>query len=950
MIELRTFGRLDLTAPDPEAARGILVHPKRAGLLVYLALAQPRGFHRRDALVALFWPELDQDRARAALRKTLHYLRRALGAGALESRGDDEVRLAEGSVWCDAVAFEADLEAGHTIPALEKYQGALLEAYFLPDTPDFERWMERERSRLHRRAFDAAWALADREERSGNRFGAAHWGRRALGLIPDDESALTRLLALLDRLGDRAGAVQAYEDFARRLKVDFDAEPSAETQALARAIRARAPSGTEAGSPAPALLPVPPPRPSLPNRHRGRRRSLARLVGALMVISGSWTGLETAGVPLGRQSNIVAVFPFAVLGEPSLAYVGEGAPALLSTGLDGAGDLRSIHPRALARPEAAAPTPEQAQRTAEILGAGMFVTGDVVATGSRLRISASLFRVDPPGHKLETAMVEGPADSLFALVDQLTARLIAAGRESPARGVARLAARTTHSIPALKAYLEGEWEFQRGTFPRAIAGYQRAIALDTAFALAYYRLAQAYTWSAVDSSRWAAEQAARYGERLPPPERELVEAFLHYERGDADDAERRYREILRRRPEEVDAIFNLGEVLFHFNPSRGRPVAEAGDFFRRAYAMNDGEAPLIHLLEIAALEREYGTFDSLLSRIVPGSHFWWAGRMVRAVELGREADRRKIEDELRQVPGQELATVGAHALYLLEDGEAAAGIVRLMDSADRPPAIRLTGRLLLAHLLMGGGRWREALGMLDSAARLDPLLAAEHAGLLFSTPGLPLPDTALSQVRAWLDAVDPEARPFMPAGEERLAHADRLAYVRGLLSARMGRHDVSLAQAALLARRPPTPRHSALASSIRAYSGMLGRNLSRWEEGLLATEAKPEVLDRGLDAPFLGFRLERMVRAEWLVHTGQTEMALGWLAAPTEHSAFGRAYLAPSLYRRGELLERLGRGREAAAAYLRVSRLWQHADPEFQPMVAEVRGRAARLAGSLRPR
>ena len=65
--------------PEGTEAEDVLHQPKRLALLVYLAMAEPRGFHRRDSLLALFWPELPEKRARNALNKTLHFLRSHLG-------------------------------------------------------------------------------------------------------------------------------------------------------------------------------------------------------------------------------------------------------------------------------------------------------------------------------------------------------------------------------------------------------------------------------------------------------------------------------------------------------------------------------------------------------------------------------------------------------------------------------------------------------------------------------------------------------------------------------------------------------------------------------------------------------------------------------------------------------------------------------------------------------
>src|SRR6266702_7745944 len=106
LFELQTLGGLDLRSRDGAELRGLLAQPKRLALLIYLAVAQPRGFHRRDTLLALFWPELDQGRARAALRKAVLVVRQGLGPGALVGRGDEELGLAGGVVSCDAIGFE----------------------------------------------------------------------------------------------------------------------------------------------------------------------------------------------------------------------------------------------------------------------------------------------------------------------------------------------------------------------------------------------------------------------------------------------------------------------------------------------------------------------------------------------------------------------------------------------------------------------------------------------------------------------------------------------------------------------------------------------------------------------------------------------------------------------------------------------------------------------------
>ncbi|HEY5062628.1 MAG TPA: hypothetical protein VII52_13900, partial [Gemmatimonadaceae bacterium] len=94
MIELRTLGLLELRGADGDELRPVLRQPKRLALLVYLAANTPLRYHRRDALIGMFWPELDAEHARAALRRALYFLRQSMGEGLIVSRGDDEVGIA----------------------------------------------------------------------------------------------------------------------------------------------------------------------------------------------------------------------------------------------------------------------------------------------------------------------------------------------------------------------------------------------------------------------------------------------------------------------------------------------------------------------------------------------------------------------------------------------------------------------------------------------------------------------------------------------------------------------------------------------------------------------------------------------------------------------------------------------------------------------------------------
>lgn len=254
MIHLRLFGGVELTARGEGSERRLVLPPKPLALLAFLALAHAEGRTvRRDVPLALFWPELSSVRARAALRQTLFQLRRALGDGALDA-GRDVIALSPEIISCDVVAFERAIAAGDSAAAMELYRGPLLHGFFIDGaSSELESWIEKARAELVAKAFRACSALADEAAQAGNGIAAAHWARLAVSLSRDNEIAVRRLIEILDRFGDRAGALRVAGDFARWLSEEFGAAPSAETQGLIAAVRSRQPVTSDPDPPPAAV-------------------------------------------------------------------------------------------------------------------------------------------------------------------------------------------------------------------------------------------------------------------------------------------------------------------------------------------------------------------------------------------------------------------------------------------------------------------------------------------------------------------------------------------------------------------------------------------------------------------------------------------------------------------------------------------------------------------------
>ena len=232
---LLLFGAVDIAGS--EEARRLIRQPKAMLLLAYLTIARPRGLQSRDRLLALFWPDQEEARARGSLRAVLHVLREALGGDVIVREGDTHVGVDLRAISCDAIDFDSAIAAGHLARAVELYRGTLLDQFF-GESAAIDHWLDQEREHFRAAAGDAAWTLAMRFQTDESLTHATNWARRAAKLAGSDERRIRKVMTMLDAAGDRASAIMVYEEFARYLASELEVEPSPETRALAAALRA----------------------------------------------------------------------------------------------------------------------------------------------------------------------------------------------------------------------------------------------------------------------------------------------------------------------------------------------------------------------------------------------------------------------------------------------------------------------------------------------------------------------------------------------------------------------------------------------------------------------------------------------------------------------------------------------------------------------------------------
>ena len=228
------------------------------------------------------------------------------------------------------------------------------------------------------------------------------------------------------------------------------------------------------------------------------------------------------------------------------------------------------------------------------------VEGEIVGTGGRLTVSARMVDV-PGGATRARATAEGSADSVTQLVDRLAASLLALGAGEEEQ---RLATLTSTSLPALRAYLDGEALLRRGAFRDAERKFLDALALDTTFALASLGASRAGEW--YGGGEEGATAAWRHRDRLSRRDLARLEATLgprHPAPSSAGEQLAAAERLVELAPDSPDAWYRLGDLVFHLGNLGGlRDVyRRASVAFDRSLALDSSYAPTIqHLSEIAA--------------------------------------------------------------------------------------------------------------------------------------------------------------------------------------------------------------------------------------------------------------------------------------------------------------------------------------------------------------
>jgi DNA-binding SARP family transcriptional activator len=254
MLRLTTFGGLGIRAEEaPGAPGGELAVSRRALALLVLVAAAPGTGISRDKVMAVLWPESDEEHGRNVLRQTLHTLRRELRTPEV-LRGADVLRLDPTAIGSDLRDFETARAAGRAEEAVGLYTGPFLDGFHVGGAPEFERWVEETRAACKREFAGLVAGLARGAGRAGDPASAVKWWRRLAEEDPLDSAVALALMEALAAAGDRAGALRHGQVHQTLIRGELGAAPDPAIGVLMD--RLSAGPTLEA----PAMQPAPPPR------------------------------------------------------------------------------------------------------------------------------------------------------------------------------------------------------------------------------------------------------------------------------------------------------------------------------------------------------------------------------------------------------------------------------------------------------------------------------------------------------------------------------------------------------------------------------------------------------------------------------------------------------------------------------------------------------------------
>ena len=328
--------------------------------------------------------------------------------------------------------------------------------------------------------------------------------------------------------------------------------------------------------------------------------------------------------PSSGQSSAAPAVSLAILpfrnasGDPSFDWLGPSLADMLSTDVGQSAHLRTVSPDRLhqvLQDLHIAPNtsfdPNMLRRVAEFSSADVVVFGQYARFGDQVRIDATLqdlknnrtvsMKADASSEKDIPAAFDKLADSVrqnLALSQDALKELKASSYQP-----------TSTSIEALRDYNQGIGLLREGKNLEAEKRFEAATKKDASFALAFSKLAQAYSNLGYDAeAEQAAQRAVSSSQNLPEAEKYLLVAIQAQIAKNFPAAIKAYETMAKASPENTDVQSALAALY-----EQAGDFAKAGEYNQRILKANAKDISATLAMGRLAIKNDnaQGALDSL---------------------------------------------------------------------------------------------------------------------------------------------------------------------------------------------------------------------------------------------------------------------------------------------------------------------------------------------------
>ena len=235
------------------------------------------------------------------------------------------------------------------------------------------------------------------------------------------------------------------------------------------------------------------------------------------------------------------------------------------------------------------------------------LSGSVMKAGPKIIITARLQK-PKTGEVVETIKIEcSGEEDIPAKVDELT-RMIKADLNLTPRQITSdidksVGQITTNSPEAYKYYIEARKLHYTMEYREAIPLYEKAIALDPGFAMAYRGMSACYgNLGFLQKSKEFIQKAVEFSDRISDRERLLIQGRSYYQSERTyDKAVATYEQLLKLYPDEYMAINGLGIIYGSIDEA-----AKAEPYYQKAYEL---QKDFLNCTNLVSSTQDLGRYD-----------------------------------------------------------------------------------------------------------------------------------------------------------------------------------------------------------------------------------------------------------------------------------------------------------------------------------------------------